>query len=435
MTLDEFTQLRYGMFIHFGLYSLLGRGEWVMNREQIPAAEYQQLADRFTGENFDADAIASLAVESGMRYLVFTTMHHDGFRLYDTELSDFCSTKTASQRDFTREIMDACQKHGLRVGLYHSLNQWSDSPSAPDALEDQGAYEVFIEKTFERLRELAERYQPADIFWYDGWWPFNSKGWKAEAMNEMIRSVQPHILFNGRNGLAGDYATPEQHLTMPNPWRPWEACVTLNGSWGFNRADHNWKPPREVITMLAKCASGQGNLLLNIGPQGDGTVPQPTLDILKETGDWLSRNRDAICDTEKFTFTLREQHDPDSLAQRPASDYRSDWNYLGPFTAKGNSLHQLVMRWPGSEITIGGLQVKAKGVSFLDGGAEIDFVQDGTRLMLKNLPEEAPDSRCTVIKIECDARPSVYNCAGSRIPQALHPNYDPVESDIQDATP
>ena len=222
-----FTEARYGLFIHYGLYSLLGRGEWVLNREQIPLSEYRPLAASFTAEKFDAGAICNLAVRAGMRYVVLTTMHHEGYRLYPTALSEFCS-----RRDLVGELVVAARARGLRVGLYHSLNNWSDQPDAVTALEDKRAYEAFIGKTHARLREIVTRYNPIDLLWYDGWWPFNAAGWRAEEMNKMVRAIQPHILFNGRNGLPGDFATPEGHLTAPRPWRPWEACLTLNDSWG-----------------------------------------------------------------------------------------------------------------------------------------------------------------------------------------------------------
>jgi len=170
-----FPNARYGLFIHYGLYSLLGRGEWVWNREQIPLADYRALVGQFTATQFDAEAVADFAVRCGMRYVVFTTMHHEGFRLYETGLSDF-----RSSRDLTGELVAACRKRGLRIGLYHSLNNWMDQPDAVAALEDKAAYDVFIRHTFARVRELVTRYNPIDVLWYDGWWPFNAAGWRGD---------------------------------------------------------------------------------------------------------------------------------------------------------------------------------------------------------------------------------------------------------------
>jgi len=430
MNLQEFEQLRFGMFIHYGLYSSLGRGEWVQNREHIPAEEYRKLRDSFTAENFDPDAITQLAVDAGMRYLVFTTMHHEGFRLYDSSLTDFCSTKSPCGRDLTAEIMAACRKRGLKIGLYHSLNQWSERPDGVDALESRKNYETFISNTFARIRELATRYRPFDIFWYDGWWPFHGQHWKAEEMNAMVREIEPLCLINGRNGLAGDFATPEQHLTAPDPWRPWEACVTHNNSWGFHHGDHAWKSPAEVIKLLVTCANGRGNLLFNIGPKPDGSIPEPTVRVLREVGQWLKRNGEAIFDTDFFRFRLNERVTPETLAHRSENTLRSDWNYHGPMTAKGDCFYQLIFRWLGGTITIGGVQSTVKEITELASGKAVSFRQDGPRLILSGLPDEPPDPVCAVYKIRCEGKPVLYSCGGLRIPSVSHRNYDPVESDL-----
>lgn len=419
---EWFKEARYGLFVHYGLYSLLERGEWVWNREEIPFDQYTKLADKFTAEKFDAYAFCDLAVRAGMRYIVFTTMHHEGFRLYDTKLSDFCVTKTAAKRDLVAELIAAARKRGLKVGLYHSLNNWHDKPDAADALEDKDAYEKFIGNTFARIKELVTKYNPIDMLWYDGWWPFNSEGWQAERMNAMVREIQPHILVNGRNGLPGDFATPEGHMGAPKPWRPWEACMTLNNSWGFHAGDHDWKTPQQVVDLLASAAQGCGNLLLNVGSHGDGSIPEETLQCLEPVGAWLRRcGAEAIYDTEIFTFDLRER-----------GDHRGDWSFHGPFTAKENNLYWLVRHWPGSELTFGGLQCNVKKVTLLgDRQQNVEFKQSGTRVILSGLPESAPDPVCPVILIECDAAPEFYKTGGLRIPKVPHPHYDPCPSDIQ----
>jgi len=180
--LHRFTSARYGMFIHYGLYSVLGRGEWALNREKIPLAEYRQLTQQFTAEKFDAEAICDLAVRARMRYLIFATMHHEGFRLYDTSLSEFNSVKSAANRDLVAELVTAARACGLGIGLYHSLNSWTEEPDAVMALENAAAYKVFIGRVHERIRELVTRFNPIDVLWYDGWWPFNADGWQATRM-------------------------------------------------------------------------------------------------------------------------------------------------------------------------------------------------------------------------------------------------------------
>lgn len=419
MTIEEFTKLRYGMFIHFGLYSLLGRGEWVMNREEIPRDEYKKLSAEFFPDQFRADEIADLAVAAGMKYIVFTTMHHDGFRLYDTELTDFCSTKTGSRRDFTAEMIDAARKRGLKVGLYHSLNNWMDQPDGVAALEDKAAYDVFIANTMSRIRELVTRYQPVDILWYDGWWPFHAEGWQARKMDAMVRAIQPDILINGRHGLPGDFATPEGHLGAPDPWRPWEACMTLNKSWGYSASDHYWKSPSDVVSMLTTCASKQGNLLLNIGPRGNGTIPEAPVQILRDVGEWLKRNSEAVMTQDRFTCDFQHR-----------GEHRGDWNYHGQVTADGSNFYLLSFRWPGSVLTLGGVHTPVHRITLLDGPIELPFVQEGTRLRITGLPEAPPDPICSVIKFECSESPLLYQCGGMRVPCVAHPHYDPCPSDM-----
>jgi alpha-L-fucosidase len=415
-----FAEARYGLFVHYGLYSLLERGEWVWNREEIPREEYKELAARFTAEDFDADRICGMAMDAGMRYVVFTTMHHEGFRLYPTELSDFhIGNSGAAGRDLVGEMVSAARAHGLRIGLYHSLNNWYDQPDSVAAVEDPVAYEKFITATHARLRELVTRYSPIDILWYDGWWPFNAEGWEAERMNAMVREIQPHILFNGRNGLPGDFATPEQHLGAPQPWRPWEACVTMNESWGFHRGDREWKTESQVLDMLSRCAQGNGNLLLNMGPRGDGSIPEPCPTTLARVGEWLHKNGEAIYGTELFTYDLQQR-----------GDHRGDWNFHGPLTAKGNSLFWLLRRHPGDRATLGGLQNTVTSVVRLDNGASLPFSQCGTRLQISNVPSMGDSGLWPVLKIECDSPPVVYQTGGQRIPRVAHPHYDPCPSDI-----
>jgi alpha-L-fucosidase len=417
MNSSWFEAARYGLIVHYGLYSLLGRGEWVMNREAISRDKYAQLAREFTAEAFDAEALCALAVRAGMRYIVFTTMHHEGFRLYRSELSDFNSHHHCG-RDLTAEIVEAARRHGLRIALYHSLNNWMDQPDAVDALEDSDLKRKFIDSTFERIRELVTRYNPIDVLWYDGWWPFNAEGWEAERMNAMVREIQPHILFNGRNGLPGDFATPEGHLTAPAPWRPWEGCITMNNSWGFHSGDHEWKTAPQVVDLLATCAAGNGNLLLNVGPRGDGSIPHQSSEVLEQVGQWIRVHGEAIYGTDAITMDLHEK-----------GHHRGDWCNHGPITMKGNSLYLLVRRWPGRELVLSGLECEVRKVHLL-GDGDVSFLQNGDKLVVSGLPRNAPDPICPVLHFECDRLPSLYLTGGLRVPNVPHPHYDPCPSDL-----
>jgi alpha-L-fucosidase len=417
-----FADARFGLFIHYGLYSLLGRGEWVMNREQIQPHEYKRLAGEFRADQFNPEAICDLAVEVGMKYVVFTTMHHEGFRLYPTELSDFNVTRSPCGRDLVAEVINAARARGLRVGLYHSLNNWTDSPDAVEALESRDAYERFIEGTFARIRELVSRYNPIDILWYDGWWPFNAQGWRAEEMNAMVRAIQPHILFNGRNGLPGDFATPEGHMRAPLPWRPWEACMTHNNSWGYHAGDQDWKSVGQVIDLLSAAASGRGNLLFNVGPRGDGSLPEQSVSLLRAIGQWQRSCGESMRDTELFTYDLQTR-----------GEHRGDWSSHGTFTVRGNTLYLLARRWPGDSLTLAGLEVCVLQVELLTTGRapqDCSYTQKDGKLTVHGLSGLSPDSICPVFKFTCDRPPVIYLTGGLRTPVVPHPHYDPCPSDI-----
>jgi len=418
---DWFAEARYGMFVHFGLFSLLGRGEWAMNRESIPQDEYRALARTFDPRAFDAGRIADLAVEGGMKYVVFTTMHHEGFRMYDSQLTDFTSVRTSARRDFVAEMIAACRARGLKIGLYHSLNNWIDQPDAVAAYEKTADYNVFISRTHARIRELLEKYNPVDILWYDGHWPFTAEGWRAHEMDAMVRAIQPHILVNGRNGLPGDFATPEGHLGAPNPWRPWEACMTLNDSWGYHAGDQHWKCSADVVEMLATCAQYRGNLLLNIGPDPDGIVPTPSAEVIREVGDWLRRGgSEAVFGTEAFTWSLHTK-----------GNHRGDWNHHGHLTSKGHCLYWFLRRWPGSSLVLGGVQGRLRQATLLTSHQTVSFRQDGEVVRFEGLPAAPDDPVCSLLRLEFDDIPALYQCAGHRPPRYPHPHYDPGVSDIK----
>ncbi len=419
MNKSEIAGSRYGMFVHFGLYSKIGRGEWVVNREKMSLDKLKSVATDFNPVAFDADKLCRLALDGGMKYLVFTTMHHDGFRMYDTKLSDFNSVNYCG-RNFVREIVDAARQHGLKIGLYHSLNNWYDQPDAVAALENKADYEKFIANTFARLKELITLFNPIDIMWYDGWWPFNADNWQAKRMNEELRKIQPHLIFNGRNGLPGDFATPEQHLTAPDPWRPWEVCVTLNRHWGFHHHDTCWKSPIELVEMLLTCSTRQGNLLLNIGPDGTGTVPAASSEIVHTVGQWIRDGGDDLLvgiEPMPFAPIMREEGD------------RGDWDAAGPFAAKGLKLFQILFFHPGQQHTLTGFEMKVNAVSCRKYGA-LDFIQKDDKITVE-LPDAMEHDFAPVLIFECDSKPSIYRTAGMRVPKVDHPRYDPVVPDIK----
>lgn len=417
--LKWFQEARYGLLIQYGLYSLLGRGEWVMNREAIPVKEYAKLAKRFTAENFDADDLIRRAKGWGMRYVVLATKHHDGFCLYDSKLTDFTAPRTAAKRDLVAEVVSACRKHGLRIGLYHSLGDWSHSPSAVDALEHPSKYyQKFIDFVHGGIREIMTNYGKIDVMWYDGWWPFDGKGWQAEKLNAMVRSLQPGILVNGRCGLKGDFLTPEGHVTSSR--EPWEACMPIQANWGYHSGDREWKSPKEIAEMLRRASAGCGNLLLNIGPKGDGSIPKEAVACLDRVGRWLKKNGEAIYGTERFEFYMQKREDG-----------RSEWNHNGLFTAKGNNFYWHIRHWPGKKAVLAGVRKKVLEVADLATGKKHPFVQKGDKVEVSGLPVKKDVSMPVVIRFRTEGKPLLYLCGGLREPKASHCHYDPLPSEIR----
>ena len=419
MTETWFRDARYGMLMQYGLYSLLARGEWVMNREEIPVDEYAKIAERFTASNFDADSLIGKAKnEWGMRYATLTTKHHDGFCLYDSQLTDFTTVKTAAKRDLVAEFVQACRKHDVKIGLYFSLNDWSVSPNAVDALErPDECYQPFIDYVHGQCREVLTNYGPIDILWYDGWWPYDAQGWKAEELHAMARSLQPGILLNGRCGLPGDFVTPEKHVSSSK--EAWEACMPMNHNWCYHPGDNNWKSPKQIAEMLRKAAAGRGNLLLNVAPKGDGSIPQTAVDILDEVGRWLKVNGEAVYCSDRFDYNLRER-----------DNERADWTYHGWFTASGNQFYLHVHSWPGSVMTLCGLECTVTKVSNLATAESYEFKQEGGKLVVSNLPEECDTTMPVVLKFQTKEPPCVYKTGGWRNPTVPHCRYDPLPSEI-----
>jgi len=372
-----FRDARYGMFIHWGLYSQLGRHEWVMNRERIPVEDYEKLADTWKPGPAPARAWAKLARENGMRYMVMTTKHHEGFCLFDSKLTDYCATKHGPKRDLVAEYVAAARAEGLRVGFYYSLMDWHH-PDGARCLYDEKARRRFVDYTHGLVRELCTNYGKVDIMWYDVNWPLTAEGWESAKLNAMVRQLQPGILINNRSGLPEDFGTPEQSIVAETGGRAWEACMTFNDSWGYTPIDTNWKNAWSIVGMLRHVAADGGNLLLNIGPAPSGAVPPICVRELKKVGAWL----------EKYGPTVYEATDP----------MQYEWMPTGAFTAQGKRVFFHCCRWPGAELAIGGIKNKIVGAK-LYGGKSVKFEQVRDRLVLRGLPKEAPDSLATVIEL------------------------------------
>src|SRR5437870_8709622 len=380
-------EARFGMFVHWGLYSVLGRHEWVMENEGIPVSEYAPLAKKFQPMPHAARAWAKLAKQAGQKYMVMTTKHHEGFCNFNTKLTDYCAPKQGPGRDLVAEYVEAARSESLRVGFYYSLMDWHH-PDGARCAQDEDARKRFVEYTHGLIRELMTNYGKVDVLWYDVSWPLDADQWESERMNKMVFELQPDIIVNNRNKLPGDFSTPEQQIKADTEGRAWETCMTLNDSWGYQRADDDWKSSRRVIQNLIACSRDTGNYLLNIGPRADGSVPEDSVRVLTEVGQWLRRNGEAIYGSD------------------PCQPRRS--NYAS-FTRKGNTLFMHVHFWPGNYVAIAGLQTRVKSARFLASGKKIDFQQDPYRVRLTSLPEEAPDHQVTTLALECDAEPTQDN--------------------------
>jgi alpha-L-fucosidase len=313
-----FEEARFGMFIHWGAYSVPARGEWVKSKEEITTEEYQKYVDAFDPSDCDPREWAALAKKAGMRYAVMTAKHHDGFCMFDSKLTDY-----KSKRDFIKEYIEAFRSEGLKVGLYYSLLDWhhEDYPSYGDpchpmrnnkAYENKKAdFENYIKYFHGQVRELLSNYGRIDVLWFDfSYNEMRAGKWQAAELVRMARQLQPDVIMDNRLELhdkvtadpeyAGDFYSPEQVIPSKGMKDkngdavPWESCITLNDNWGYASEDKNYKTPETVIKALVNCVSKSGNLLLNVGPDAKGRIPDEAVKILTEVGKWMDDNKESI---------------------------------------------------------------------------------------------------------------------------------------------
>lgn len=400
-------EARFGMFIHYGLYSQVGRNEWVMSLENYPIAEYEKLAETFNPQPGAPRQWAELAVKAGMKYMVLTTRHHEGFSLWDSKVNPYNSVNYGPKRDIVREFVDACREFGLKIGFYSSLMDWHHPDGWRCAFDTQARarFNAYIRGL---NRELLTQYGKIDILWYDVPRPMETwEGWDSLELNQEMRALQPHILINNRSRLDEDFGTPEEHLTALD--RDWEACMTFNGiSWGYvdsaQAAPYSYNAQR-IIRMLHTVSSGGGNLLLNIGPMPDGSVPVEAVEPLSAVGKWLAENGKAV------------------YGQKPKSSYANS-SGVGGSSFDGKNVYLWNWIWPtAGEMAIGGFASPVKAVRLVKDGSAITFEQRGQRILLKNLPAKAPDAHAgiTVLELEFEAAPEFHRA--SYYPQ-LHGGVD-----------
>lgn len=319
---------RLGMFIHWGLYAVPAGewkdrkdyGEWIMSSAHIPVEEYEKFAGRFNPVKFDADAWVRMAKNAGMKYIVITSKHHDGFALFDSKVSDYDVMATPFKRDILKELSEACAKAGIKMCWYHSIMDWHHPDYLPrrdwETRSTQGAdFDRYVNYMKGQLRELLTNYGPIGVLWFDGQWEGTWSDERGRDLYAYVRGLQPNIIINNRVGRGGgdwgldreqsvgDFGTPEQHIPDTGmPGVDWETCMTMNDHWGYCRADKNFKTTEDLIRKLADIASKGGNFLLNVGPTAEGEIPGPSVERLAQMGEWMKVNGESIYGTQASPF-------------------------------------------------------------------------------------------------------------------------------------
>ena len=411
-------EAHFGMFIHWGLYAQWGchyqgkdgRGEHMMAHLKIPVAEYAKIADVFNPVKFDANEWATIAKNAGMKYMILTGKHHDGFAMFNSPSNDYnIVARTPFKRDPVKELAAACHAQGLKFGVYYSLGRdWSnpDWPGRntwdfPDhSKEDFGKY--FREKVKPQIKELLTQYGPIDIIWFDTPEKINKE--QSTELRAYIHSLQPDCIVNDRIGNGqGDYNTREQGpqiFSGRSSASPWEGCMTINDNWGYEEGDENFKTPETIIRDLVDVVSNGGSLLLNVGPTGEGIIPAPEVTVLGKTGDWLKVNGQAIYGASRSP--LGDWH----RAPSPTEKDKKGQPIIGPTwdwrcTTQPGKLFITIFQWPTDVFKLNGVKDKVTAAYLLADPKHtpLHFTQDGTTVSI-TLPPQAPDPIASVVCLE-----------------------------------
>ena len=408
-----FMDARFGMFIHWGLYSIPACGEWVMSQKEMTIEEYRKYFEQFDPVDYDPKTWVRLAKEAGMKYVVLTAKHHDGFCLFDSKLTDYKATNTKAGRDLVREFVDACREEGLKVGLYFSIIDWHhpDFPKYGDrqhpmrnnvAYKDEKIdFDRYLDYMHGQVKELVTNYGKLDLLWFDF------------SYDDMTRHYQPDVIIDNRlegagdnHGsiatehpliYSGDFASPEQIIPPKGVCDvngepiPWELCATMNNHWGYCNFDHQYKTPEMLVRKLVECVSKGGNMILNVGPDAKGNIPQESVEILREVGNWMSKNKESIygCGISNF--------------EKP------DW---GRYTQKDNVIYAHVYETPLGALPLYGISPEQLAeITYLADGSEVKRGEAWntalyTDVAFVSFGEDPvftyplPDERDTVLKIQ-----------------------------------
>lgn len=414
---------RFGMFIHWGLYSQAagewngkqtsGAGEWIMNDMQIPDSQYAKLVPLFNPVKFDAHAWVMIAKNAGMKYIVITSKHHEGFGMYPSALTDWCIKSTPFQRDPLKELADACEKEGIKLCFYHSIMDWHHPDYVPhkpwnDLANPNPNFDNYVAYMKGQLKELLTGYGPIGILWFDGEWEDSWTPERGADLYNYVRSLQPNIIVNNRVGKAragmagmnknnervGDYGTPEQ--TIPangfGPGVDWETCMTMNDTWGYKKEDHNWKSTETLIRNLVDIASKGGNYLLNVGPTGEGLIPDASIERLNEIGQWMKVNGEAIYATTAGPFGR----------QLP-------WGRCTTKADGGNTtLYLHIFDWPADgNLIVPGLRSKPRSAFLLADQDKRLKTKAGEDGLTVSLPATAPDKISSTVVLKFKGTPKI----------------------------
>jgi len=416
------SEARFGLFIHWGLYSIpagewkgqTGYGEWIRHTAHIPVEEYEKFLAQFNPAKFDADTWVRAAREAGMKYIVITSKHHDGFCLFDSKFTDFDVMSTPFKKDILRELAAACRKEGMKLCFYHSIMDWHHPDYLPrrkwetTRTSEHADFERFVHYVKNELKELLTNYGDIGLLWFDGNWESTWSNDRGRDLYNYVRSLQPNIIINNRVGqpppsesgvgfrdigIVGDYGTPEQEIPATGlPGKYWETCMTMNDHWGFNRSDSDWKSTGELIRDLADIASKGGNFLLNVGPTPEGLFPQASIDRLHAVGEWMNVNGEAIYGTSASPFPNLE------------------W---GRCTQKavpgGTRLYLHVFKWPidGRLILHGITNSPKQSYPLSDPNKNPFKVSRDEDALVVNLPTRAPDTINSVVVLDVLGQPDI----------------------------
>ena len=411
-----FTDARFGMFIHWGLYSIPARGEWVRSKERMSIEDYEPFFKEFNPVNYNPREWARAARNAGMKCAVLTAKHHDGFCLFDSKLTDYKATNTPAGKDLVREYVDAFHAEGLKVGLYYSLLDWhhEDYPAYSDSHHPMRGNENFknkkhdfsryIEYLHGQVKELLSNYGKIDIIWFDFSYDDNrGEKWEASKLVKMVRSLQSDIIIDNRLGgnlrsrnpeiYAGDFECPEQIIPPEGVLNedglplPWEACITLNNNWGYCSKDKDFKSPKQIIRAIVECVSKGGNMLLNVGPNSKGEIPEESLKVLSEVGKWMKQNSKSVYGCGKSQYA------------------KPEW---GRYTQNGKKLYAHIYDRGIGPINFKGLNGKVAKARLLSDGSEVKLLKPWNTgnypddLFIELGSQKLPDENDTVIELDLD---------------------------------